>query len=148
MSFKLPKRPPDFIIGTREDPHIRRWWIIPRNPLLNVYLHQVLRSDADTLHDHPWWNCSIILDGGYGEELPGNRFKWRNKGDVIVRGGKDAHRLIIISGWAEYAVTLFITGPRFREWGFHCPKGWVPWHQYVDKRDGVSAVGGGCGEQS
>ena len=40
-------REPDFIIGGAERPYIRRWWIIPRNKLFNIYLHQVLRDDDE-----------------------------------------------------------------------------------------------------
>lgn len=61
-------REPDFIIGGAADPYVRRWWLIPRNPVLNVYLHEFLRSDDDlALHDHPWWNASLLLWGTYTE---------------------------------------------------------------------------------
>ncbi len=61
-------RPPDFIIGGKNDPYVRRWWIIPRNRFFNIYLHQFLHSDDDrALHDHPWVNFSYLLRGGYLE---------------------------------------------------------------------------------
>ncbi|WP_287865143.1 hypothetical protein [Achromobacter sp.] len=48
------RRPPDFVIGDAADPYLRRGWIISRNPVFNLYLHQFLRSDDDrALHDHP-----------------------------------------------------------------------------------------------
>jgi hypothetical protein len=43
------------------------------------------------------------------------------------------------------AWTLFITGRRVRDWGFHCPKGWVPWQEFTDPTDS-GRVGKGCGE--
>src|SRR5271156_1916144 len=62
------KRPPDFIVGGKEFPYMRRWWIIPRNRVFNIYLHHFLRSDDDrALHDHPSWNISFILEGAYTE---------------------------------------------------------------------------------
>lgn len=62
------KRPPDFIIGGEENPYMLRWWLIPRNRNMNVYLHKILRNDADiALHDHPWDNLSIVLKGQYLE---------------------------------------------------------------------------------
>ena len=62
------RRPPDFIVGGKEDPYMLRWWIIPRNRWFNVYLHNFLRSDDDRAHhDHPWWNFSILLRGEYTE---------------------------------------------------------------------------------
>ena len=61
-------REPDFYIGGKENPYIRRWWVIPRNYYFNVYLHNILRDDDDrTHHDHPWWWCSIMLRGAYWE---------------------------------------------------------------------------------
>ena len=64
----MARREPDFIIG---DNYLRRWWLIPRNRWLNVYLHEFRASDDDrALHDHPWASCSIILRGEYFEHLP------------------------------------------------------------------------------
>lgn len=65
---RATRRPPDFVIGGAERPYLLRWWLIPRNPVFNVYLHQFMRSDDDrALHDHPWANCSVLLRGAYTE---------------------------------------------------------------------------------
>jgi hypothetical protein len=138
------KRPPDFVIGGAATPYMRRWWIIPRNRFFNIYLHQFLRSDDDrALHDHPWINLSILLDGDYTEhtiEAGGVRKAVHySVGDWKFRRAKAAHRIEIESPcWS-----LFITGPIVREWGFHCPNGWRPWQLFVDQRDSGS-VGRGC----
>lgn len=58
---------PDEIIG---DHGMRRWWILPQNRLLNVYLHQHRGDDDRLLHDHPAWNCSIRLRGELIESTP------------------------------------------------------------------------------
>jgi len=56
------RRPPDFVIGPPDDPYMRRWWLLPRNRVLNVYLHHVRHDDDDrALHDHPWASLSILL---------------------------------------------------------------------------------------
>ena len=39
--------------------------------------------------------------------------------------------------------TVFITGPRVREWGFHCPQGWVHWKRFTAPGD-KGSVGKGC----
>ena len=83
--------------------------------------------------------CSIILRGGYVEVTPRGR-RWCGAGSVVLRGAKASHRLEIDHGRATCAVTLFITGPRFREWGFHCPKGWVRW-RYSRSRSGSPRAG-------
>lgn len=139
------RRPPDFIVGGKEDPYLMRWWILPRNRFFNVYLHHFLRSDDDrALHDHPWWNLSILLKGEYTEHTIAaggvNQAAVRKAGQFKFRGATSAHRIELHDGacW-----TLFITGPRLREWGFHCPRGWRPWQMFVDDRDS-GKVGRGC----
>ena len=142
------RRAPDVIIGGADAPYLRRWWLIPRNRFFNVYLHQFLRSDDDrALHDHPWWNMSWLLRGEYVEVVPHRsderveKHLIRQAGDMKVRAAGARHRIVLHRGecW-----TLFITGPRIREWGFWCPKGWVHWKDFTDVTG--KSVGRGCGE--
>jgi hypothetical protein len=37
---------------------------------VNMMLHHLCASDPEGLHDHPWWNISLVLKGGYWEHLP------------------------------------------------------------------------------
>ncbi len=137
-------RNPDFIIGPHDDPYLRRWWVVPRNPWLNVYLHEIRRPDDDrALHDHPWWNVSFIVRGGYTEHTIKGA-AWRGPGSITIRRPEYAHRLIPTSR-EKPSWSIFITGPRLREWGFYCPKGWVRWDRFVDPSD-KGLVGPGCGE--
>ena len=133
-------RPPDFVIGDPKNPYLLRWWIIPRNRWLNVYLHQILRSDDDrALHDHPWMSLSIILAGAYTEVTPRGRRRWA--GWICLRKAAQAHRLEVEGKGPTWS--LFITGPVEREWGFHCPKGWVHWRKFAAPGD-KGQVGKGC----
>ena len=139
--FKIP-RPPDFIIGSVEIPYMDRWWIIPCNHWFNIYLHHFKRSDDDrALHDHPWWNVSILLSGRYIEHTPDHSYI-REVGEIVGRKATATHRIELIDGpvW-----TLFITGPKIREWGFHCPKGWKLWKDFVNMSN-PGEIGPGCGE--
>lgn len=139
------RRDPDFLIGGRDNPYMRRWFIIPRNRFFNIYHHVILRSDDDrALHDHPWWSLSIVISGGMLEVLPGDRRRYLHAGDIVFRRASSAHRLEIRDHW--YCRTLFITGPRIREWGFHCPQGWKRWQDFVAKGDN-GQVGSGCGDE-
>jgi hypothetical protein len=134
----MASRPPDFVIG---DNYLRRWWVLPRNPFSNVYLHEIRKSDDDrALHDHPWANTSVILFGGYTEHTPSGSVE-RNAGDVVSREAEALHRLEVAPG--ETAITIFFTGPQVREWGFACPNGWRHWREFVDERDS-GQVGRGC----
>lgn len=152
-------RKPDFMIGTPESPYMRRWWVIPRNRWFNIYLHNVLRDDDDrALHDHPWWNLSIVLRGGYWEVKPlyqplypdfaldmfhdPNLVRlWRGRGSMVLRRPTDAHRLCLDDGRPSWS--LFITGPNRRTWGFWCPKGWKNWRDFCAPGDS-SQIGRGC----
>lgn len=143
-------RAPDFVIGGSDNPYLRRWWVIPRNRWFNIYLHEFLRSDDDrALHDHPWINLSIILKGCYREHKPGGVVKvrkpWRPLAPwrIVFRLPTAAHRVELIDGLPVW--TLFITGPRVREWGFWCPKGFVHWRDFTAGKNG-EVVGKGCGE--
>lgn len=144
---QMASRPPDVTIGDDpERPYMKRWWIIPRNDQINVYLHQILRSDDDrALHDHPWDNTSWVLDGGYIEHTPDGVFE-RTVGYLGGRSATDRHRLEVADG--QPAVTLFFTGPKVREWGFWCGGDrFVHWQDFVaDLPGGSVGTGRGCGE--
>lgn len=142
---KRDQREPDIIIGGHENPYLYRWYIIPRNRFFNIYLHLFFRSDDDrALHDHPWWSCSFILEGEYNECLSHawekERIVRRSCGDVVWRKATSAHRIILIDGVPCW--TLFITEPRLRKWGFHCPGGWRHWREFTSE-DGKT-IGPGC----
>jgi len=145
-------RLPDFLIGGLDAPYLRRWFVIPRNPVSNVYLHQFLRSDDDrALHDHPWQSCGIILQGGYLEHLPEGVGE-RRVGDVIVRTAEHRHRVVLHrdgEGRTIPAWTLFLVGSREREWSFGCPDDktqnrFVHWRDFTAGENG-ELVGAGCG---
>lgn len=126
-SFELVRllsqqRPPDLVIKRTGGDYLHRWHIRKDQEHGNVYLHRFLGDDeAFALHDHPWESVSFILQGHYREHFPDLPSVTRNPGDIIYRGVGSAHRVELISAecW-----TLFVTGPKVREWGFHCPSGW------------------------
>lgn len=129
------ERPSDFIISCPTGDYLLRWHIVPPNRLLSIYVHLILASDDDrAMHDHRSATLSLVLSGSYDELVPTRgdpfwpRLRQRNPGDVIVRGPKALHRLQIPLG--GYALTIFVTGPTVREWGFHTPGGWLPHKDY------------------
>jgi len=137
-------RPHDFMIGGE---YLRRWWIIPRNDYCNIYLHEFTGGDDDrALHDHPWPSTSFILDGSYIEHTPEGTFL-RQAGDVISREADALHRIELPPeyGKPHPVISLFITGPKVREWGFACEHGWVHWSHFTDPNN-PGGVGRGCGE--
>lgn len=144
---RVTARDPDVVIGGAERPYLKRWWLIPRNRFFNVYLHCFKRSDDDRAHhSHPWlFRIIIILRGAYTEHriLEGGLVVKiiRRSGSINFCWGSSPHRIELHDGdcW-----TLFITGPRVREWGFFCmERGFVHWKKFTDAND-PGSIGKGC----
>lgn len=151
--------PADFEVGPPQDLYLRRWFVIPRNSVFNIYLHQFLCSDDDrALHDHPWaFNATYVVHGSYTERTIAaggvHKAVKHSPGAFKFRWGPSPHRVVLereqVAGiWhankSAPAITLFFTGPVVRGWGFHCPSGWVPWRKFVEQRDGGNQNGAGC----
>ena len=145
---------PHLAIGAElndDNPYMLRWYVIPRNRRLNIYVHKFMRSDDDrALHDHPWWFVSLLLRGSYAEVTERN-VKIRHTGSIAFRPAEWRHRVALLTAptvqtkpWAimHHPVpcwTLIITGPKSRLWGFWCRKErFVPWNEWD--------IDAGCGE--
>lgn len=96
------------------------------HPPVEQYLHKIHRSDGiNDYHNHPWeWSCSTILAGSYVEWrlLPSGcaeRYV-RRPGDVVWIDRRTFHRIEILGDGPVW--TLFVAGPRFRDWGFKNPE--------------------------
>jgi hypothetical protein len=127
------------------EPYLERYYLFlkdrDRFPF-NVFLHKFLKSDPDDLHDHPWPYATLILKGGYYEWIPltnskGEKFGetsvWRGPGHFRVCRADSFHRIELdpaVTCW-----TLFMPGPKQREWGFLTKGKWVQWEQYLEGRN-------------
>ena len=142
LTLRIARRPPDLEIGDAANPYLRRWYVVPRTPGCNVYLHHICQDDHDrALHDHPWWNISFLLRGKYIEVTPSGR-KLRRPGIPIARRATSSHCVELIGDRPVW--TLFVTGPVVREWGFHCPAGWRHWKEFVVVTENGNRRGRGC----
>jgi hypothetical protein len=135
--WRATDRAPDEIIGTPA--FLDRWDLVPRNRWRSFYLHKIHGSDNETiLHDHPWPSVSVILSGSYIEHTiraGGIHVRQvRKAGDIIFRLPATPHRLEMPDGLDAPCWTLFLAGPRVREWGFHAPSGWVRWTDFAKRR--------------
>jgi hypothetical protein len=110
-------------------PYLIRWTLAALGPL-RLHLHCFLSSDPGHLHDHPWWFISLILAGNYFEQTPSGT-KPRRAGSIAFHPPLHRHRVLITGP----CVSLILTGPRVREWGFYTRLcGWVPWFQYQERQ--------------
>lgn len=167
---------PHQIIPSADDPYLLRWYVIPRNRRLNVYVHKFLRDDDDrALHDHPWWFVTAILRGGYIEHTetrdPERRMVLRCRTSIFdvrspfwrrsvgYRPATHQHRVALphglnSEGRADATVprvpcwTLIITGANVRTWGFWCPDFVGPFNRRVGEHfvPWQEFDGAGCGE--
>ncbi len=131
---KLADHFPKRVIGNERGlclaPLLIRYFIFRSGPL-GIYLHRLCRSDEDrALHDHPWAFVSVILTSGYVEHTRRGQRRYRS-GAILVRPAEWQHRLEL----ERPAWTLVFRFRRVREWGFHCPQGWVGW-EIFDRRGG------------
>ena len=126
------------------EPYLERYYLFLKdreNFPFNVFLHRFLKSDIDDLHDHPWPFATLILKGGYYEWTPqfgsdgkkiGEIARWCGPGSFRMAGAKSLHRLELdpsVTCW-----TLFMPGPKQRDWGFLVKNKWVQWEQYLKNR--------------
>jgi hypothetical protein len=121
-------REPDDLVGPPGRPFMKRWYIIPRNPVFNIYLHEFVNDDYDVPHSHPWWSLSFILKGSYLEHVNGQR-KVREKWGLVLRRPETFHRI----QYLERCWSIFLTGPRLKKWGFQTPNGYVDSETYKSR---------------
>lgn len=109
-------------------------------PWCSCMLHWILRADPQPdLHDHPNAFASIVLWGWYEEEIPlpgsDNKRISRRISFVNFKSSTSQHRIVKLH---RPTLTLVMAGPVVRTWGFHTPKGWKPWREYVQRRQSKS----------
>lgn len=117
---------PSQVLDNGIDVYMRRWYIERSKDTGNVHLHHTLRSDYDPEpHDHPWDNLSVWLKGTGLEQVVTDEGETivleRPPGTMVYRRAEDSHRMLV----GEPTWTLFLTGPKIREWGFHHDGGWM-----------------------
>ena len=129
------------------EPYLERYYVFLRERKrfpFNVFLHKFLKSDPDDVHDHPWPYATLVLKGGYWEWIPhfdtvgrktGEYQVWRGPGHFRVSKARSFHRIELdpdITAW-----TLFMPGPKQRDWGFLVKNQWIQWEQYLKQRKSV-----------
>ena len=109
--------------------YFRRWRLF-FCPYFALYIHQILCSDQDSYpHSHPWKFVSLILSGGYWEELwkhtkdqncvMERRFWISTKkaywpGNILYRNRESFHHITLL----KPTTTLVLTLGKHKEWGY------------------------------
>jgi hypothetical protein len=106
-----------------------------------VKVHNILVSDDDCFHDHPWSFITFLISGKYqechspvyNEDGTLSHACWKNSsaGSLLYRPIHWIHRLEIIKPvWS-----IVITFKKKKPWGFYTKDGWVEWfnHRYGNR---------------
>jgi hypothetical protein len=127
-----------------DEPYLERYYLFLKDREdfpFNVFLHKFLKGDPDDVHDHPWPYATLILRGGYYEWTPefdseGKKISetrhWRGPGHFRICSPNSYHRIELkadVTAW-----TLFMPGPKRRDWGFLVNNKWVQHEQYLKER--------------
>ncbi len=123
------------IIPDRTDPaekYLTRWYLIggAKHRWFTAALHEFHRSDPTDLHSHPFAYLSIVLKGGYWEHLKSGSKKWRGWGHISFHLPSYLHR-IELNPEKPRVYTLFLMGPRWRDWGFVRHGHWITHEVYL-----------------
>lgn len=147
--IRRAQRTPYFHLVKRDEVYMYRWWLF--NPYdhdtrrrkypwipFSIRVHRIMKPDDDRhLHDHPWNARTVILRGGYIEEVPatmpdGAPARKRNPrlagSTNRIRPGQ-YHRITYVTFRGAY--TLFITGKNQSGWGFLVDGRKIPWKEYL-----------------
>ena len=129
-----------------DEPYIERFYLFltDRNETFpfNIFIHHILKSDNDELHDHPWGYFTLILSGGYYEHLKlteaGSEEEkivklWRGPGFYQSVSSSWIHRLELDKTKGE-TWTLFIPFKKEKNWGFYTNNGFVDNETYLKNK--------------
>ena len=118
-----------------EEPYLERYYIFLKdrtNFPFNIFIHKILKSDPDDLHDHPWSYFTFILRGGYWEITKEGRF-WKGPFTFRWNNAKSLHRIELDPNVSD-CWTIFIPGQKQREWGFMTKNGWIENNYYLNNK--------------
>jgi hypothetical protein len=119
------------LFASHIDEYMYRW--VLKTPLFTLRLHNIKREDRDPHHhDHPFDFTSIMLTGGYEEEVQDEQTgelhrTWYYRGAIRKLRARDMHRLHTV---LPSTYTLVISGPKTKDWGFQVGEEWVHHRNY------------------
>ena len=124
----IANRTHDEAVPRRGMTYMRRWVLKERRVgQPRCYLHEIMRDDLDTPHDHPWASAGLLIKGALNEQW------WRNGKDLLAQASANEARLepgmiavrpqehihrLQVDETKGTTVTLFATTPKNAEWGF------------------------------
>jgi hypothetical protein len=116
LMLRVSRRRADETFAVAGRTRLMRWYLLPRNPFLNVCLHYIVASDpAAEFHGHRWGYATLLLRGAYTEYRDGREPVRLRSGSLAFRSGRTRHRveLSVAEPTKEYlrVWSLIVTGP-------------------------------------
>lgn len=100
-------------LGRPECPYLQRWAL--NLGFCSIRLHRWFTSDDERAkHDHPWWFITCILWGSY-TDISSQDSEEMTPGKIKFRSALHRHTVRV---HPKGCLTLMITGPQIRKWGF------------------------------
>lgn len=135
---------------------LRRWLFGHRTSKWALMHHTMYLPDEACHHDHPWSFITLILSGGYTEEITredGSQYTRHNRpGMILWRPATHTHRIASLP--RGKATTLVLRFPYQRSWGFYVKRPWIAgkgvwmhWQEHLNdiRNKGINWCGGGEG---
>ena len=110
-----------------KDPYLVRYYVLFKDRKdfpFNIFIHHILKSDDEDLHDHPWGFYTFMLHGGYyettltGDDCDKRVTTWYPRWSWRKMESNHVHRITLDHKKAGECWTLFIPFRREKEWGF------------------------------
>jgi hypothetical protein len=135
-----------------DENYMTRWRVVSV-PWFGLYVHRLNKPDPrPTLHDHPWPFLSLVLRGGYTEDVgirppgcddcpvSGRRARSWRRGSIHRMRRTDAHAITELRRSPTW--TLLLVGRRHRHepsWGYWDEDGWTPFDEHPHAADFAAA---------
>lgn len=146
-------KPKGHLLDSLGDPYMYRWHIVRRGTRLGkllqfftgygeVRLHAIHHEDHDRdLHNHPTDYLTVILRGGYVEEVRIDWYGyaaykhvyWRQPGDIVSAAKARFHRIARLLDGPSYSM-FFLKSGNEGDWGFYVDGEYVPRKEYFAQR--------------
>jgi hypothetical protein len=119
-------------IGPPECPIMKRLTIVRHRRFGSLRLHLFMpNADDRDVHDHPWPFLTLVVSGWYDDmKNDGEGIVLRermSRGKVRYRSATHQHRTRV---GPDGCLTVVVTGPVVRGWGFLRDGRWIPWRRY------------------
>ena len=130
--------------------YLTRWWLLGhKKSRVALMLHKMHRPDDHACHhDHPWAFWTLVLKGGYVEQVTHRKeiyppynirgtvhervdTRHNKPGMLLYRPATHTHRIHALPRGSCW--TLVFRLPRVRSWGFWTNDGWLAWEEFIDQ---------------